>query len=104
MSPEVKNYVFKEYIPARVKKKIFAHSIVTKTPENSDFKKQDKKHYRKTKIIEDPNFQFNFELNIYDDKASFIVFQENQYSSFIIQNKIIAEGLKSMHQNLWDNH
>jgi sugar-specific transcriptional regulator TrmB len=103
MSDEVKDYLLNEYIPKRVKLNIYAESILPNKPLEKFFKANDKSHYRQTKIITDPDFQFDFKLNIYDNKVSLIVYSENQYSSFIIENQIIAESLKSFHQFMWKN-
>ncbi len=103
MSPEVKKWIYGSYIPKRKKAGIFAHAILTDTPEHREFQKLDEKQMRKTKLIANDLLDFQIELNIYGNKSSFIAYQESNYTSVIIENEAITKSLKSMFDLVWND-
>ena len=49
--PLLLEYFKNEYVPARVKKKIFAHVLLSESEENKIYHKQDKRNYRESKFL-----------------------------------------------------
>jgi len=98
---QLKKYLLQEYIPRRIRKKIQAKVITNQSLESRKFQEQDKFQYRKTKIIPKEIFNFPVEINLYKDKASFIIFSQNKYLSLIIESQEINESLKMLFNLLW---
>ena len=101
MSPEIEDYLNKHYIPERITKKISAKTIMPDSVTNRKIKSKDKQEYRETKLVKQALFNFKVDLNIYHNKTAFIVFQDNNYMSVIIESDEIANSLKALFQVIW---
>jgi sugar-specific transcriptional regulator TrmB len=104
MSEEVQKYLYGSYVPRRKAAKIFAQALVPNNKSNEEFKKMDKKHFRETRLIKDPNFKIGIEINIYGNKTALIAYQKGEYTSVIIENKPISESMRAVFEILWNQN
>lgn len=100
MPEEVKAYIFNDYIPKRVKQKIPAKSIVIDSQQGRQFKKEDKKSMRESKLVQGKGF--NIEINIYGGKVAFMAYHEAKYTGVIVENKSIADALRFIFHLIWN--
>jgi len=101
MSPEVRNYIFNEYIPKRVAEGIFAYTIVPKSKGNLNFSKSDKESLRETKVISKESFPMEIEINIYDKKTAFFSYKEEDMFGVILESQSIANSMKAIFDLCW---
>lgn len=99
MPQEVKAYIFNEYIPKRVSEKIPAKTIVIDSKQGRQFKKEDKKSLRESKLVKGKGL--NIEINIYGGKVAFMTYHEAKYTGVIIENKSIADALRFIFHLVW---
>jgi len=102
--PSLKKFLYNTYIPKRISKKIQAKIITNKSEETLLLASQDSSQLRETKIVEQQLFNFPIEINIYGNKASFLIFANNKYLSLVIDSTEISNSLKMLFNLLWINY
>lgn len=101
MPEEAKQYIFEEYIPKRIEKNIFAKAIVIESKQAKEFKKEDKKSLRQTKLVQGKGL--DIEINIYGNKIAFMAYHQAKYTGIIIENKAIANAMRFIFRLSWDS-
>ncbi len=92
-----------EYVAEREKSKVTKRSLLLDTPfareiyESGTYSPKSHKGY---KWINSSLYSFAVEMNIYDDKVSYITYVEESFVGVIIENEHIFQ----MHSALWDLH
>ncbi len=102
--------LIKDYVPLRVKKKIFAKVIVWNTSRDHEYKVLDEAgHYKKTIVIQEELFKLRGQIDIYaQNKVALIMSHEKELFGIIITSKMAHDTLKTIfdlvrRQNWWDN-
>lgn len=102
MAPDIKNYILNEYIPKRVKKGIFIQVISPENTEHIKTRKEDKKFFRETRFFPKNINSIEIEVNIYGNKTAFFSYKKEEMFAIIIESKLIASSMKSIHQFCWN--
>ncbi len=101
MIHEIKEYIFKDYIPKRAEKNIFIQVI---SPENNDHihvRKEDNKYCRETRFFAKDVIPIEIEINIYGNKTAFFSYKKEEMFAIIVESKSVANSMKSIHQFCW---
>lgn len=102
IEPKLKEYLDNEYIPKRVKAKVFAKVIVPYSKDNAEYAKKDKTSFRKTLMIKEKIFAMESEINLYGkNKVLIAMFSKNEMSGLIIESKNLYNSLKTIFELLW---
>ncbi len=92
------------FIKKRIKKKIKTRVLAVNSPEGKKLMENDKKSFRKTKLVDNKKIPFDFqggELFIYRNEVCIITMENNVYFALIIQNKSIAQLLRAFFESEW---
>lgn len=100
-SPELKTWLYDNYIPRRVEKEIFAYVITPKNPDNVSYRKKDKTAHKETRFVPKANFPIDIEINIYDEKTAFFSHKPEEMFAAILESKSIANSMKSIFNLCW---
>lgn len=92
---------WKKYYDIRIRDKIFVRAITPNTPEGIEYKNNDSKQLRITRLIPSDQFEFTIEKNIVGNKVAFFSIQGNKLVSTIIENKAIADTEKAIFELVW---
>lgn len=92
-----------EYVQARVNKKIFLRGITIDDETGQQVRNQDKRYYRKIKLINHNQAHFANEINIYDNKVAYTSFGD-QPMGIIIEDEGYTETQRSLFQIIWQAH
>ncbi|MBN2087709.1 HTH domain-containing protein [Candidatus Peregrinibacteria bacterium] len=102
MVPEIKDYIFNDYIPKRTENDIFIQVI---SPENKDHiaaRKNDKKFCRETRFFTKVIIPIDIEINIYGNKTAFFSYKKEEMFAIIIESRSVANSMRSIHQFCWN--
>jgi len=103
MSPSIKEYMEKTFVPARVAKGNFAYVLSPKTPAGIKARKDDKKYHRKARFAPANRFLIETGINIYGDKISFFSYDPTDMFGVIIESKAFAKSLREIFEFCWEN-
>ena len=105
IEPKLKHYLDNEYIPKRIKAKVFAKVIVPYSKDNMVYASRDKASYRKTLLVKDNHFAMESEINLYDGHKVFIaMFSKNEMSGLLIESQNLYNSLKTIFDLLWKQY
>lgn len=90
-----------EYIPKRVKKKIFLRGIAPYDEYGLEVVAENKENHRDIRLVPRDTFDFANEINIYDDKVSMISLKHDLIG-IIIENEDIANTQRSIFKMAWE--
>ena len=90
----------KEYVPERVKKRIFSHLIYTSS-QGPFLKASDKSMFRESKLVPAEKFPFSSDIAIYENKVA-ISALKGRPIGVIIENQEIANTLKALFYLAWE--
>lgn len=100
--PLLLEYFQQEYVPARVKKKIFASVILSPSEENMIYHKKDKKNYRKSLFLDAWVGDIQCEINIYGtNKCMVALYDKSDMCGFILESERIYQTLKTLFFAIW---
>lgn len=103
IASEIKDYLLKSYVPRRVKRGIRVKNIVSGTLEASEEALPDRGTYRENRYVDQSLFPANIEVLIYSNKVAFITYKTgSQPMGVIIENKDVAETMRSFHKMAWE--
>ncbi len=103
INPEIKAYLLKSYVPRRVKRGIRVKNIVSGKPEKVGDTLPDTGTYRENRYVDHSLFPANIEVMIYSNKVAFITYKTgSQPMGVIIENKDVAETMRSLHKMAWE--
>jgi HTH-type transcriptional regulator, sugar sensing transcriptional regulator len=95
------NYLWNEYLPKRIDKKIWQRTIAPDTEEVRKFVEWDEKHLRRTKLVSPEKFPFDVEINLYGgNKIGVMSFQDK--IGLIIESEGMHKTLKSIFELNWE--
>jgi HTH-type transcriptional regulator, sugar sensing transcriptional regulator len=103
-SPKLRAYFDHEFIPQRVKNKIWAKVILSESQESLEYKKMhhNKKKLTDTIMIKYDNLQEWIEINIYGDfKVMIAMRSEEDISWIIISSKKLHDALLNIFNFIW---
>ena len=105
-SSEIRNHwpeYDQDYVAARVNKKIYLRGIAIDDATGQKVHSQDKKYYRKIKLVNQNKFQFANEINIYDNKVAYTSFGEKPMG-IIIEDDGFTETQRSIFEIIWTSN
>jgi len=95
-------YLYKEFLPQRIKLKIKAKVISHTGETNKEYKSVDKKSFKETKLIKDLDFILHHEINIYgDNRVAIAMFSDEEMSAIIIHSKKFHDTMLSIFNFIW---
>ena len=95
------DWLWKNYLPRRIEKKIWQRAIVPNNPEMRSFTSEDQKHLRRTKFIPKDKLPFEVEINLYGEQRIAIMSFEEKLS-LIVESKKIYNTLKNIFEIMWE--
>ncbi len=95
------NYLWNEYVPARLEKKIWERVIAPDNAKMRHVKSYDKKHLRQIRLIKKNDLLFEVEINLYGKRNIGIMAFEEQIG-LIIESKKFFNTLKSIFELNWE--
>lgn len=90
------DYISNKLIPLRIRNKVTAHSLVAESDKGKEIAKNDKKHLRKTFLVDKKEYPIPAEIDIYEDKIAMLSFKKGDFIGLILENKDMAESLRSI--------
>lgn len=99
--PELKTWLFENYMPRRAEKGIFAQVLTPKNPTNIRYRDEDKKAFKETRFIPKSTFPIEIEINIYGHKTAFFSYKPEEMFSVILESQSIAKSMKSIFNLCW---
>jgi len=92
-----KKYLYEDFLPRRVKAKVFAKVIVSSEAANKTYASINKKNMKATLVIPDPLFTLENEIVIYGwSKVSISLFSPDEMSGLIIHSKTLHDTLANL--------
>ncbi len=92
-----------EYVRARVKKEIYLRGICPDDEFGATVVANNKKNYRKIRLVSPGKFPFSNEINIYDDKVAIISFgKDRTILGMIIESAEIADTQRAIFVMAWE--
>jgi hypothetical protein len=100
---DILRWIVEEYVPKRIRKKIFVRAIVGADKAGQEHMPSGKEYYRETRFVPVDKFPFRIETMIYADKISFFTCEKaGPQVGIIIRSKQIAESQKSLFSLAWE--
>lgn len=102
---ELLNFIYKEIIPERIRRKSPTQMLVVNNPKHIDVKKNEKKYFQQHRLINFPEGMGleNLEILLWENKIGFLSFGNNEMFGMIIESKSISKMLKNIHALIWQN-
>lgn len=94
-------FFYEEYIPARIKKKIWVRAILPDNEIIRKFIRDDEPHLRISKLIPQDKYHISIELNMYGINKVGIVSYHEQFG-IIIESQQIYDSLKNIFELTWE--
>jgi HTH-type transcriptional regulator, sugar sensing transcriptional regulator len=105
IEPKFKEYLYKVFLPKRVKAKIYAKVIVSGGKDSKIYANKDNKNLKETIMISDSLFKLDNEIVIYGtNKVSISMFSKNEMTGLIIKSKTLHDTLASLFDLTWKSH
>lgn len=90
------------YIKERIKRKIRIRVITLKSKIADEWEKNAAKELREIKIVNNPDFKFDGDTEIYGNKIALISYKEN-FMGVIIESKEISQMQRTAFQLMWNS-
>lgn len=94
------DFLYKNYLPKRIKKKIWVRAIAVDTPHMRIYKDEDKESLRQTRLVSGKDFPFDVEINLYGNRNIAIMSFEEEFG-MIIESEKLCKAMKSMFEIGW---
>lgn len=102
-STYLKEWNEKYYAPTRMKKGIFERVVIPDEAQALDYMSNHIANPSTDVLFVDHNkFSFQTEINIYDNKVSFVTFSEKNHIGVIVESKEIFNTLASVFDYMWE--
>ena len=98
MPEEYANY----YIRERAKRKIRIRIITSDSPTAQSWKNTAAQDLRDIRIVDNPNFRFNADMEIYANKVALISYREN-FLGVIVESKEINQMQRAAFELMWNS-
>lgn len=92
-----------KYLARRKELKIYKRGILADTPYSREYMKNYDEEVTKIKFIDGKKYPMYLEMEIYDNKVSFMTFSDKKLIGAIIENEEIYKTQKSIFEIIWDN-
>ncbi|MDD3284013.1 MAG: helix-turn-helix domain-containing protein [Patescibacteria group bacterium] len=92
-----------KYITKRKELKIYKRAILADTPYARDYMKDYDKEVTELRYIDGKEYPMYLEMEIYDNKVSFMTFSDKKLIGVIIENEEIYKTQKSIFEIVWKN-
>ncbi len=92
-----------KYVEKRIKLGIKKRGVVANTPFARKYLKNYDENVTKIRLIDEKKFPLSLEMEIYDNKVSFMTFSEKKIIGVIIENEEIYQTQKSIFEMIWEN-
>lgn len=92
-----------KYLARRKELKIYKRGILADTPYARDYMRNYDEEVTKIKFIDGKKYPMYLEMEIYDNKVSFMTFSDKKLIGVIIENEEIYKTQKSIFEIIWDN-
>ncbi len=89
-------YISEQLIPKRIRNKVLAKSFLGKSPKAIELQKEDIKQLRESVLLDKEKYPLPAEIDVYEDKIALLSFKKGEFTGILIENKEIAESLKSI--------
>lgn len=89
-------YIIKDLIPLRIKNNVHAKTLLADSPQAKELTKIDKESLRESMLIDTALYPIPAEIDVYEDKVALLSFAKGQFVGVLIQNKDIAQSMKSL--------
>lgn len=104
VDPEMYKWLTTKYVEKRAAKKIPAKVIVASGKWSKEYKEQDIKEDRFSKIVDSTKFPFQHEVMIFGDKVAFVNYKRGEnLIGIIIHHPQIAQTMKAIFDLSWSN-
>lgn len=95
ISPSLKEFLYKKYMPRRIKSKIKAYVILPDFKENRLYAESKKKLSKETLLIQKIPFDIPCQILLYQEqKVMIVLFSQNHPSAILIQSKDVYTTIK----------
>lgn len=94
------DYLYLNYLPKRMEKKIWVRAIAADTPHMRVYRNEDKTSLRQTRLVSGKDFPFDVEINLYGKRNVAIMSFEEGFG-MIIESEKLWKALKSMFEIGW---
>ena len=101
MNTELKDYVFKSYIPKRVKKEITCRLVLPMNEMNLKYGKFNSEELRKTRYVSFEKFSFDVAIFCYAKKVAIISYKQEEQFATIIDSLALFSTMKGLFEMLW---
>ncbi len=88
------------FMTERARRKIFIKPICPRNPTHLHYKKLDKKQQREIKMFDPKQGRIYSSITIFEDKVLLLNLHQDAFA-ILIQNKEVAETLKTLHHMIW---
>jgi hypothetical protein len=102
MPKEMFQFIRKEVVPERRKRKNFILLLVPRNETNERIHTEDDIHFGEHRIIEYPHTRKHIEVLLFDvTKVGFLSFEESERFGVVIDSRAIYETLKGLFELVW---
>ncbi|QQR54534.1 hypothetical protein IPG41_05065 [Candidatus Peregrinibacteria bacterium] len=88
------------FMTERARRKILIKPICPRNKTHIHYKKLDKKHHRKIKMFDPKKGTIYSSITVFEDKVLLLNLYQDAFA-ILIQNKQVAETLKTLHNMIW---
>lgn len=101
---ELKQYMMNIFLPKRLAAWVFAKVLIPQHSSNEDYIALDEQYLKKSKIINEPLFDMQVEINLYGpDKVSIALFSSEEMSAIIIHSPKLYKSLLGIFYTIRNN-
>ena len=93
-------FLYNQYLPKRIEKKIWVRVIAPDTKEMQKYKNEDSVSLRQTMLVSSEEYPFDVEINLYGKRMVAIMSFEEQFG-MVIESEKIWRTLKSLFEMNW---
>lgn len=101
---DLKDYMMNTFLPKRLASWVFAKVLIPKHSSNEDYIALDEQYLKKSKIINEPLFDMQVEINLYGPgKISIALFSSEEMSAIIIHSNKLYKSLLGIFYTIRNN-
>jgi len=101
-NPQFLDWVIKNYVPERVRRRITVRAIAPREKESKEYLGEQRNELREVRYVSKEKFPFRIEGMIYGDKISFATIETGSpLVGIIIESKQIADTLRALYDLAW---
>lgn len=97
----LETFFYKEYMPARIARRVKVKDLMTENKEGYNEVKVSNKYLREAKLAKGLFENLNVEINIYSNKVAIVAFDKVKPCGLIIENEKISSAMKNIFEHIW---